>query len=78
MPVIGLLVCGEMTYALQLDKTAVCEGRSWYLTRNPCYLRQFGTRFFILWDAGRREYRTKARETVTYCMFISSSSKSAL
>jgi hypothetical protein len=71
MPITGLLACGEMIYASQLDKTAVCEGRSWYLMRNPCYLRQFGTRFFTLWDAERREYHKKACETqVTYCMFI--------
>ena len=59
MSITGLLACGEMIYALQLDKIAVCEGSSWYLTRNPCYLRQFGTRFFTLWDAGRCEHRKK-------------------
>ena len=52
MPIMSLLACGEMIYASQLDKTTVCEGGSWYLTRNPCYLRQFGTHFFTLWDAG--------------------------
>ena len=60
MPVIGLLASSKMIYASQLDKITVWEGKSWYLTRNPCYLRQFGKRFFTLCDAVRCEYRKKS------------------
>jgi len=61
MPIIGSLASSEMIYVSQLDKIAVCEGKSWYLTRSPCYLRQPSTRFFTLWDAVRCEYRKKKK-----------------
>jgi hypothetical protein len=78
----GLLAWGEMIfYVKDKQRLAKYEGeRVTNLPWNPCNLTELGPRLLALRDTARitnetdMSYKTKR----TYCMFISSPSKSAL